>query len=120
MLSLLEVPLLRALRRWAEAGAAAAAREGEGVINNRGAARPAVQTVTRDVPRERGGGLQTLLPPTQAQLGLTDPSGAADPIHNWCACQSPPFPPAVPAHASIQTAPLEPPFRPFLHQSITY
>lgn len=34
VLSLLEVPLLRALRRWAEAGAAAAAREGEGVINN--------------------------------------------------------------------------------------
>lgn len=54
--------------------AAAAAREGEGVINNPwGGAALVVQTVTRDVPGERGGGPQTLLPPTQARLALTGP-----------------------------------------------
>lgn len=37
-----------------------------GVINNCGAA-ASVQTVTRDVPRERGGGPQTLLPLAQAR-----------------------------------------------------
>lgn len=50
-LSLLRVPLLGPLRRWAEAGAAAS-RQREEVINNPGAAE---QTVTPDVLGECGG-----------------------------------------------------------------
>lgn len=109
--SLLAVPPLGALRRWAEAGAAAAAaaaaREGEGVINNpRGGAARAVQTLTRDVPGERGGGPQTLLPPTQARPALTASSGAIRPhpqlallpeasLPFWSACL-PPSPDCAP------------------------
>lgn len=68
--SLLAVPPLGALCRWAGAGAAAAAaaREGEGVINNpRGGAAWAVQTVTRDVPEERGAARRPCCP--QPRLG---------------------------------------------------
>lgn len=105
--SLLAVPPLGALCRWAEAGApavaaaAAAAREGEGVINNpRGGAARAVQTVTRAVPGERGGGPQTLLPPTRARPALTASPGAIRPsprlallpvasLPSWSACLTP-------------------------------
>lgn len=88
--SLLQVPPRWALRRWAEAGAAsAAAGRGRRVINN---PRAAVQTVTRDVLGECGGGRQHFCP--QPHCARLDPS--------WSACL------------------LKPPFYPFLHQSINH